>query len=104
MDEYKIPKTRRYGNRATYVLLMQARADGIKKNMLIFVKSKEQTYDIPIADVTKREGLNKTRYLGFVFLARHILTLNIFQREMRIKPKVDNIMHKQIIICFLMGQ
>lgn len=42
IDEYKIPKTRVYGNRATYVYVMHTGADEIKKTILIFVKSKEE--------------------------------------------------------------
>ena len=61
-----------------------------------------ETYDVLTADVIMREGLNKTRYHGFVSLAHHIWTLNIFHRAMCSETKVDNTMHKQIIICFLM--
>lgn len=50
-----------------------------------------------------REGLNNTRYLGFVCSAHHILTMNIFHRAICGKTKADNTMHKQLIICFLMG-
>ena len=61
MDNFKLPKDKRYGDKVKYVFVMQKEAETIKKSMLIFVRSKAQTYDVLVAEVTMQGGLSPKR-------------------------------------------
>ena len=101
IDEYKITKTRLYGNRATYVYVMHTGADEIKKTILIFVKSKDEN--------DRRCSYNWCYYAGrtkqnwFLLGTPHLDTEYFPHTKMCSKTKVDYTMQKQIIICFVMG-
>ena len=64
---------------------------------------KKKKDDVLTTDVTMREGLNKTRYLGFLLGTPHLDTEYFPHTKMCSKKKVDYTMQKQITICFVMG-
>ena len=61
MDEFQIPKERRYGDHAMCVFVMYKEGETIKKTMIIFVRSEAQTYDVLVAKVTMLGALSKKR-------------------------------------------
>ena len=61
MDDFKVPKEKRYGDKAKCVFVMQKEAETLKKSMVIFVRSKAQTYDVLRAEVTMQGGLSTKR-------------------------------------------
>ena len=60
MEEFDIPRKKRYGGNAKYVFVFHADEGTIKKSMLIFVRSRGK-YDVVVAEVTMRGELNKKR-------------------------------------------
>ena len=58
MNDFKIPESICYGKQTKCVFLMYAEANAIKKTMLIFVRSKGQTYDVLVAEVTMQGALS----------------------------------------------
>lgn len=59
MNDFNIPEARRYVSSVFFVIY--AGADFIKESMLIFDRSKEQKYDVLVAEVITQRGLNPER-------------------------------------------
>ena len=63
MDEYKIPKPKRYGSKAMSVVVPYAdEASIVKKTILVFARSRKKKYDVLVAEVSSSNGLNLKRY------------------------------------------
>ena len=61
LDEYHVPRSKRYGKKVQSIFVMFEERGKVNKNIIIFVRSEDNLYDVLVAEVTMESELNRER-------------------------------------------